>query len=138
MGLFKSLFSLDPYAMKTYRASQNLSDAIVAIREKHGFEILAYSEGVTFSKFLGESLDLENLMEITIEVDASNGIKRLHVDFRRCWGGASIMKKYGKKKKGIYYQFFDSTSLTYGSTLRTDEFIDLFVAEYERMVRVQQ
>jgi hypothetical protein len=138
MGLFKSLFSLDPNSMKTHRASQNLSDAIVAIREKYGFEIFAYSEGVTFSQFIGESLELDNLMEITLEINASNGTKRLHIDFRRCWGGASIMKKYGKKKKGIYYQFFDATSLTYGSTLRTDEFIDLFLTESDRMMLLQQ
>ncbi len=136
MGLFKSLLSLDPFSMKTYRASQNLSDAIVALRDKHGFEIILYYEQ-GYKEFHESLLDLDNLREITSELNLKEHIKCLHVDFRGAWGGVDVMHKYGKEKLGLFYGFYDATSLTYGKTTRTDEFIDMFRKHADQMLRNQ-
>ena len=136
MGLFKSLLSLDPFSMKTYRASQNLSDAIVALRDKYNFKIFLYYEHA-YKEFHDSSLDLDNLREITSEINLAENIKCLHVDFRGAWGGVDVMHKYGKENLGLFYGFYDETSLTYGKTTRTDEFIDMFKKHAEQMLNKQ-
>ena len=136
MGLFKSLLSLDPFSMKTYRASQNLSDAIVALRDKHNFTIILYYEG-GYKEFHDGLLELDNLREITSELNLEESIQCLHVDFRGAWGGVDVMHKYGKENLGLFYAFYDATSLTYGKTTRTDEFIDMFKKDVEQMLNKQ-
>lgn len=135
MGILKSLFSLDPLSMVTYRASQNLRDAIIALRAKHQFEVLVYSENVTYSRFLDEAIEFDNVKEITLEVDVSSSIKSLHIDFRGSWGGAAIMKKYGKEKEGVFYS--SCSGLTYGSKMRTDEYMDMFISNADHLTRNQ-
>jgi len=133
MGLFKSLLSLDPYSMKTYKAKQNLSDAIIALREKYNFKIFLYYEH-GYKDFRDSLLDLDNLFEITLEVNLEENIKCLHVAFRGAWVGAEVMHKYGKEKMGLFFDFFGDTNLTYGKTTRADEFIDMFQSYAEKML----
>ena len=127
MGLLTSLFSLDPFSMKTYRASQNLSDALVALREKHQFQILLCKDAFYQHQFFDSNLDLGNLKEITLERNVAESIKCLHIDFRGGWSGVAIYKKYGKERFPNYCSDYTSTSLTYGADTRTDEFIDMFL-----------
>jgi hypothetical protein len=127
MGLLTALFSLDRFSMQTYRASQNLSDALVALREKHQFQILLCKDAFDQYHFYDSNLDLDNLMEITLERNVAKSIKCLHIDLRGGWSGAAIYKKYGKKKFPIFCCDYTSTGLTYGATTRTDEFIDMFL-----------
>jgi hypothetical protein len=127
MGLLTALLSLDRFSMQTYRASQNLSDALVALREKHQFQILLCKDSFDQYQFIDSNIDLDNLMEITLERNVDKSIKCLHVDLSGGWSGAAIYKKYGKKKFPIFCCEYTSTDLTYGATTRTDEFIDMFL-----------
>ena len=131
----------DGRSLDRYRASLKFRDALIELKDKHGYVIITYrgrEHDIRKTLGLTHNDDIDNADEITQEVNAAKNIKTIHIIYGRINSPYYWARQSGEVSDSNYKKYFNFLKGRYPYSATAFEHLENLLEAEKRMLYAQK